>query len=246
MAVAFDAESESHTGTTPSTSEASYTWNHAGHASLVKGVLVYCFTNAFSGNAVDTGVTYGGVAMTSVGNASDTTTEPGHTQAWFLGSAIPQGTQAVVVTRTNNTVQSYSVCFTVTAGADTETFGLGVIQDDNVLGEVAVNDGSPGTNSLRFYGLKSGLAAPPAAGANTTAGPSLDPGAQISASYRETTPGQGSRNVGPAVSTSDDTAAVYLAIREVTGAAAVGPPFRRRPQSTVMMNFDPWRNGGWS
>jgi hypothetical protein len=38
---------------------------------------------------------------------------------------------------------------------------------------------------------------------------------------------------------------VQLGIKPA-GAAAAGPPFRRRPQSTVMMNFDPWMNGGWS
>jgi len=55
----------------------------------------------------------------------------------------------------------------------------------------------------------------PSDGANSTLLQSIDFGAQIAGAWRETTVGQGSRLVGASDGTSDDLAAIYLAVREI-------------------------------
>lgn len=89
MAIAFDKTSESHTGTTLSTSEASFSWVHPSIMATPAGVLVYTFTNADADDA--TAVSYGGASLAAVsgGRAVDTTGEPGDCKAWFLGSGVP-------------------------------------------------------------------------------------------------------------------------------------------------------------
>src|SRR3989304_6406980 len=89
-AVAHDAASESHAGTTGSTNQASFPWPHTP-AGTPRGVLVNVFTR--SATQTVTGVTYGGVAMTAVagGVAVDTGGEPGRGDAFFLGAAVPPG-----------------------------------------------------------------------------------------------------------------------------------------------------------
>lgn len=222
MAVAWDADSESHTGTTGSASQASFTWNHIP-VGTPRGVLVWTFVNANADNA--TAVTYGGVSMSAVtgGRAVDTATEPGDVKAWFLGSNIPTGQQAVVVTRTNNANVMYATATTVTAAQDTgvHTAGIVLLQENQTLAEQSVTDGSPGTNSQRFCALNTGLATNPAVGASTTTGPGIQFGARGCRIARETTPGQGARSVGFSTATSDDVAFVALAIKEVASVTTV-------------------------
>src|SRR3990167_10680032 len=103
MAVAHDASSESHTGTTGSASEASFSWSHTV-VGTPKGVFVLVFTIGTDNLA--TSVTYGGVTMLALGTdggvARDTATEPGVVKLFYLGSGVPTGNQTVVVNRTNN------------------------------------------------------------------------------------------------------------------------------------------------
>lgn len=222
--VAFDAASESHTGTTGSTSEASFGWTHTP-VGTPKGALVYVF-NLSSATDTVTSVTYGASTMTAVtsGFATDTATEPGFCKAYFLGASVPTGAQTVTVTRTNNANVMYAVAITVTAAASTtETAGVATLNEDQAVGITAVNDGSPGTNSVRFYGLYSGGASVLSAGVGSTSAQSIDVGANTASTFRETTAGQGSRNVGPAAGASDDVAAVLLAIREPPAAPARVP-----------------------
>lgn len=218
MAVGFDASSESHTASTGSTSAASFTWNHAGAASGVAGILVFTFEWANADDALS--VTYNGITVPAVAGAlaADTVTEPGRCKAWFLGSGVPQGTNAVVVNRTNNANVMYAVAITVTAstGRATEAVGVVLLQENAAVSEQNVDDGSPGTNSMRFAGVYSGLATHQAAGANSTELQFFpaSAGAQSNSTVRETTAGQGSRPVGFSAGT-DDLAAVHLAIREL-------------------------------
>lgn len=219
MAVAFDATSESHTGTTGNTSAASFTWNHGGAASGVKGILVFCF-NTSAASDIFTSVTYDNVALTALSpTASDTAGEAGFTKAFFLGTGVSQGTKAVVVNRTNNANEAYAVAVTVTAAIDTETAGVIAESEQQVLAEENVNDGSlSGTNSVRFAGVFSGLGDVTASllpGLNSTVMHTIDFGNRVVSTVRETTAGTGSRPVGfTSGVTSDDVAAVYLAVRE--------------------------------
>lgn len=246
MAVAFDASSVSGS----SVSQASYSWTHTP-TGTPRGVLVYTFvTGSTSDNA--TAVTYGGVSMTAVSgvNGRATTTGAGLTgdcKAWFLGSSIPTGAQTVSVTRTNNTDTMYGMAFTVTAGANTETNDpqKDELATGNItLSEKSVTDGqSSGTNnSVRFAGINvSALSVDTTSGGPTTAPAdvvapgascthlqSVDLGATCIMGVRETTAGIGARNVGFYYSvfskTTENVAAVYLAVREATSAAPSATP----------------------
>lgn len=217
MAVAHDAASESHTGTTGSTSEASFSWTHTP-VGTPKGVLVFVF-NANS-NAVDvTSVTYGGSSVSAVSSAEarDTAGEPGSCKAFFLGSSVPTGAQTVVVNRNNNANVMYAVAITVTASSDTAISGTPVLaQEDQQLVEKNVDTGA--TTALRYAGIYGGYVFPISAGSNSTLLHDIDFGSFGVSVVRETTGGSGSRPVGgTAPASNDDTAAVHLAIAESGG-----------------------------
>lgn len=214
--VAYDAESESHIGTTGSTSEASFSWSNVGGTPA--GAVVFVFT-LNSTTAYDTSVTYGGTGMSLVsgGAATDTAGEPAVVRSYFLGASVPTGSQLVVVNRTNNSTEMYAIAFTVTAGADTEVYTSGIVllQDNGAWVEQSVDDGSTGVNSLRFVGGYAGTNGMPGSGSSSTAGPTIDFGVYNAGSVYETTAGQGSRSVGFNAGGNDDRAAVHLAVREV-------------------------------
>jgi hypothetical protein len=214
MAVAFDATSESHTGTTGSTSEASFSWTHTP-VGTPAGVVVYVMTDGTATDLV-TSVTYGGTAMAAVsgGLAADTAGEVGQCKAYFLGASIPTGAQTVVVNRTNTADTMYAIAISVTAGADTEYTGVLIEQEDQAVAEESIDDGSPGTDSVRMCGIFTGRAIVPGVGANSTLAHGIDLGALAMAACYETTAGQGSRPVGFSIP-AEDTAAVYLAVREL-------------------------------
>jgi hypothetical protein len=215
MAVAFDAAFESHTGTTGSTSQASFNWNHTP-VGTPKGVLVFTFVNANADNALS--VTYGSASLTRVpnGRALATSAEPGDCVAWFVGSSIPTGLQVVTVNRTNNANVMYAVSVTVTAATDTEACIPVLLQGGSTQApaEQTVTDFTPGANSVRFAGCNYGGSGVPVTGANSTAMQSIDFGVRTIGTVRETTAGQGGRLVG-FTDASDDVAAVHLAIREL-------------------------------
>lgn len=218
MAVAFDAASESHTGTTDATSVATHSWTHTP-VGTPRGIVVFTI-NRNTSNDIVTGVTYGGVSMTAVtgGFAADTAGEVGATKAWFLGASIPTGAQTVEITRTNNTNGTYGVAFSVTASADTEIKGSPVlIQEDSTIGVVAVDSGAD--TAIRFAAVMAGGSSAPGPGTGSTAGPNIDFGTRVHDSAYETTPGSGSRNVGFATVASDDCALVAVAVGEVASAA---------------------------
>jgi hypothetical protein len=233
MAIGFDASSESHTGTSGSASQASFTWTHTPVGSPT-GILVFTFTNANADNA--TAVSWGGLSLTAVsgGRAVDTAGEPGDCKAWFFGGTTSQlsarSNDTVTVTRTNNANVMYAVAVTVTSASgflpEVHTAGIVLLSTDGTLAEQSVTDGSPGSDSMRFAGINSGLAAivsnPTTPGTNnlshgasSTWLQSIDFGARVIGVVRETTAGQGSRSVGFRATTSDDRAAVHLAIKEV-------------------------------
>lgn len=215
---------ESHTGSTGSVSEASFSFTGGNSPTVPRGVVVFVF-NLSSGTDTVTSVTYGGIPMIEVpgGFANDTAAEPGFVKSYFLGTGIPSGAQTIVVNRTNNTDIMYAVQAVVDDtsggagyGSDTEVTGVVVQNEDGTLAAQSINDGSvSGQNSQRYAAVYSGLSAPAAAASLSTVIQSIDVGANWAGVVRETTPGIGARNVGFSSGTTDDRAAVYLAIREV-------------------------------
>jgi hypothetical protein len=227
MAVAFDASSESHTGTTGSASEASFSWTHTP-VGTPKGVLIFAFNN--SDNVDDMGVvTYGGTSVPAVtgGATSENSSEGGYVKTYFLGSSVPTGAQTVVVNRTNNAFNMYAVCVTVTADANTAVYESGIqlvfSSSGGLQAEVSVDDGSPGTNSMRFAGTHTGFLDVPSAGASSTALQSIDYGSIAAAVVRETTAGQGFRTVGFTTGANDDYATVHLAVTELSAGSTQAP-----------------------
>ena len=216
MAVAHSAASESHTGTTGSTNQAAFSWTHT-QTGTPRGVVVFVSTFASVTDLI-TSVTYGGVGLTrlSGGSAQDAAGELGRMDAFFLGSGLSAGNQTITVNRTNNATVMYAAAATVTAGADTAvpTQTIVLLQGDGTLTVQSVNDTSPGQNSVRYAGSYSGLGSPPPAGTGSTLLNSIDIGNYGSAFVRETTAGQGARNVGFNAVT-DDRAVFHLAIREL-------------------------------
>lgn len=242
MAVAHETVTESHTGTSGSISQASFDIS-VPFTSNSKGLLVYTFnTSSTTDTATSVKIDPAGantdVPAVTGGRAVDTAIEPADCKAWFLGSGLPTTTTTVRINRTNNTDELYAVAITVTALGTTEvhTAGIALLQDDGLVTQQNVDDGSPGTNSLRYAALYWGGSTPIGAGANSTslgAGASIDLGARIAQTARETTAGQGSRPVGfDSGAGSDDRAAVHLAVREATGGspqALTGSLFTKAP-----------------
>lgn len=241
MAIAFDASSESHTGTTGSTSQASFSWTHTP-VGTPKGVLVFTFTVAeldiLDGDNA-TSVTYGGVNLTAVtgGRAEYIQTQSsneGDCKAWFLGSSVPTGSQTVVVNRTNNSLKMYAVAITVTSSQNSATHDAGIVllQDTGTISSQSVTDGSSGTgNSLRFAGINcenssfgTVLPSTPAFdtlypdSSNSTWLQGIDFGSIVCGTVRETTAGTGSRSVG-FIGATAYRAAVHLAVKDVAGGA---------------------------
>jgi len=230
VAVAHDFASESHTGATGSASEASFTWEHDPVADP-QGVTVFVI------NLVDdvfdaTSVTYEGVDVPEVTacRAVDSAGEPGAVQVFHLGNSalIPDvgvGTATVVVNRNNNANELWAVCCTQLSGADTAIHEAGIVklEGDGTLAVQSVTDGSPGSDSVRYAGGHSGLAAFPPTGTGSTALHNFDTGNQTAAVVRETTAGQGSRNVGFSSGTSEDRAFVHFAVKQIVAVQNIAP-----------------------
>jgi hypothetical protein len=235
MAVAYDAQSESHTGTTGNTSSSSFSWTHTP-SGTPRGVVVFVLTvGAFAGGDYSTSVTYGGQSMSKVPyTARDGDTEIGQVAAYWMTDP-PSGAQTVVVNRTNNQAAMYAAAYTVTAAGQVEVpsslvktraasgaeqtgasaSGSGV---SSSWSSMTLDDGSTsGTNSLRFMGVYSGAASVSTASTNTTAGPSIDFGNYVFATYRQTSASTGATALNITTAISDDLAVLGLAVRETVG-----------------------------
>ena len=220
MAVAYDAVSQSTTGTNPGTNVASFNWSHDPVAAP-EAAVVFVFEDSATDNI--TGVTYGGVAMEDLGasyDAVDSATEPGRVDTYFLsGAALPKGTgvQTVEVSCNNNGTEKWAVCITLTGAANKllRPTGVVLLEGDGAYTVQSVNDGSPGSNSLRVAGAYYGGTTPAPAGTGSTSRATLDSGNYGYSVVTETTAGQGARNVGFNNATSDDRAAVHFAVAEL-------------------------------
>ena len=123
MAVGFSSSSESHTGSTGSSNEASFSWTHT-QSGTPAGVLVFVFNAGDSTQRV-TGVTYGTSSLTKItaAVAADSSGEPGRCDTYFLlGGGAPSGNQTITVSRTNNATVMYAVAASVTASAGFNTY----------------------------------------------------------------------------------------------------------------------------
>lgn len=195
--------------------------------------VIFAVTYANAGVSVCTTATINGVAAPAVagGEAADTATEPGNVKAYFLDNIGIGAAIDFVVNRTNNAVSTRIIGWALSALGACEVYlpGIVLLQGDGAYAEQSVDDGSPGTNSLRLASGYYGGASPPPVGANTTGhGSGWDETAFGAHNGRETVAGQGSRLVGFTQATADDRAAVHFAVRETPAATAKAFPFQAR------------------
>jgi hypothetical protein len=216
MAIAHDASSVSGS----SVSQSSFQWTHTPSGTSA-GVWVAVF-NLSSSTDTATSVSYGesNVPAVSGGRAVDLATEPGSCKLFFLGSGIPTGAQTVTITRTFNADLMYAVACTQTSAGviATEVVGIQLLQDDGTVAEQSVIDGNPGTSSLRYAAGYFGHDTLPTAGANSTETgmQSLDAGGNGFVTVRESSGGQGARDIGFSSGITADRAAVHFAVREIS------------------------------
>lgn len=219
MTVSLIRTVESHTGTTGSTSAASYTWAVGQAGDTPRGIVVFTMQGV-SATEKALQVTYGGVPLHKVPSASaaDSATEPGRVTAWILGASVPQGAQSVVVTRTNDTTPCYAVAFLLGGSYDLETKGTPVLQEgDGTVAPVSIAPGAATSIVLAAAYSGDNTPAPVGNADMTVAHTLLGTYAYSFGSAYETTPTTGTRTRGCTQSTSDDRAHVVLAVGEVVG-----------------------------
>jgi hypothetical protein len=210
MAIAFDATSNQ-----INTGSLSITHTPVG---TPKGVFFFVIVN--NDTATPTSVTYGGVAMTLINSAADSSGEIGSCFGYFLGSSIPTGAQTVAATVTAGKDVA-GVVITVTAAGNTQLAGTGSgkVEGDTANPSVTIT-GITGA-SYGAAGLFSGLGAVGnvAAGSGQTTRGQVDFGNQV-ASAESSTSENASGNLTIAfTSVTDDVAMVAIAIEELVNSA---------------------------
>src|SRR3990172_851536 len=153
MAVAHDSATESATwSTTPDP----FTFNHVP-VGTPKAVLVFIYHGAVSTDLI-TSVSYGGVAMTRIASALDTTGEPGRSYVYFLGAGIPTGTQSVSIDHTATSTVKIATCVTATANSNTDIAVFNTAQGDQSNPQISLN--SSADDTLRYCAIYYGLSGP--------------------------------------------------------------------------------------
>jgi len=209
MTVAHDAEIESvRTGTTDP-----MTWTHTPVG--VPRAIIVAFTHGASSTDHVLSVTYGGVAMTRIVRATDTATEPGASELWFLGRDIPTGAQTIsadLASATTDDIQGVS--WSLTATGDCEITDFGSINENAANPTVLME--KFGREGLSYCAMYGGAAAPGGTlAADNTLGPTEDLTAFYAQTCRETAVDNQDHTIGWATLGSDDLAFVALCVAEI-------------------------------
>jgi hypothetical protein len=161
------------------------------------------------------GVTYGGVAMTRAKRNVDTSTEPGASEIWFLGAAIPTGLQSVSIDFSSGTTDDFHfVCLSYVANADTEVVDSDGVSENVANPSVTLQYAARRCASVAALyggGADGGSFTP---NANCTTVHDHDLGAFYSEVIRQTTPGTVDFAIG-GTSGSDDVAYAAIAFSEI-------------------------------
>jgi len=209
VAVAFDAEVENvRIGTSDP-----WTWTHTP-AGTPRAVIVSIVHGTSSTDHV-VSVTYGAVAMTRIVRATDTATEPGAAELWFLGAGIPSGAQTVSVDLASATTDDLQgVSTTLTAADNTKVIDFDSISENAANPTVTLQKGDrTGISLCAMYG--GGGAPGGTLATGNTLGPTEDLGAFYAQTCRETTVDSADHTIGWSTLTSDDLAFVALCVSEV-------------------------------
>lgn len=227
MALAWDAtRTESiRTATTDP-----YTFNYTP-TGTPRAILLGAVHGTSSTDHIST-VTYGGVSMTRVVRATDTVTEPGAAEIWFLGASIPTSTQTVSIDLTSATTDDFQfiVC-SLTAATDTEIIDFDSLSNNVANPTVTLNKG--GREGACWAHLYSGAAAPGGTlAADNTLDHTHDFGAFMAQACYETTIDTADHTIGWSTLETDDVAFVAVCVAEAL--PAPGPhrrEMRRRNQA---------------
>jgi hypothetical protein len=224
MAITFlNAVEVERTGTTDP-----QTWTHVPGGTAA-AIVVSIVHGTSSTDHVLT-VTYGGVSMTRVVRATDTATEPGAAELWFLGSGIPTGNQTVsadLASATTDDIHFVSMSFS--APGDCTAFTSGSINENAANPSVTLTYG--GRTAMAVAALYGGGASPASftPNGNCSAVADFAIAAFYSTVIRQTTAGTADFAIGGTAAT-DDVAFVALALSEIrsiavsAGASTVSGP----------------------
>lgn len=234
--ISFDAATESvRTATTDP-----WTFSHTGRADASGGVQGVVVTVVHGTSSTDhvVGVTYGGVSLTraspdGVGiadmTATDTATEPGRADIWWIGSGLSGkgGTQTVSVdlsSATTDDIQIVAMTLYTDSGANVTIVDSDRVQENAANPSVTLTYG--GRYAISIGALYGGGAAPSSftPNGNCTEVASEDLGAFYAFVLRQTTPGTSDFAIGGTAS-SDDVAYVAAAFAKVAGSTSTKTGF---------------------
>ena len=192
-----------------------WTWSHNTGTTSPEGVVVMICHGTENTDLV-VSVTYGGVAMTRIQTNQDTTTEPGRSYIYFLGSGVPTGTQTVSVDLTSaTTTDIFGISYTLDGADNLEVVDHGGVDNNAANPSVTLSYG--GRTCMAFSILYSGLTDQTSltTGANCTKDSTTDfSGNFTCAPEHQTTAGSSDFAIGWTAAT-DDVAYSAIAVSEI-------------------------------
>jgi len=218
---------------TGTTSPQTFTTTGAA-ASGIKGFVLAIVHGTSSTDHVSA-ASYGGVALVRKQRNTDTVTEAGAAEWWFLGASVPQGAQTVSYTPGATTDDIHAVAITLLAATDTEVIDVDGVSENVANPSVTLQYG--GRSAMAFGALYAGGAIPTdfTPNANCTTVHDHDLGAFYSEIIRQTTAGTADFAIG-GTSGTDDVAFAAIAVAEVIAATKAPPPFPR-PNMGALLQF---------
>lgn len=209
MTVAFGAEVENvRTGTTdPHT----FAWDPG----VVARAIILAAVHGVSLTDHIVTVTFGAVSLVEIIRRTDTLTEPGAAELWFVGRDIPTGSQTFSIDLASATTDDIQfVAWALTATGDCEVIDSDGIAENAADPTVTLQkNGREGWCGCAMYG---GAAAP---GGTLAAGNTLGPTEDLTAFYaqtcRETDVDAADHTIGWSTLGSDDLAFVALCVAEI-------------------------------
>ncbi len=170
----------------------------------IAGVLAFITHGTSNTDHIGAGpVTYGGVNMTRIQRNTDSTTEPGATEIWFLGAGVPQGTQTLSIPIGTTTDDVHSTVIDIVSDYDLTAIDVDGINDNAANPSVTLQGLG---QEIACFGTLYGGGADPASfaeNANCERLSSSDLGAFYSVSFRQSVPGVGDFAIGGTAGTDD-------------------------------------------
>lgn len=187
-----------------------YTFNYTPNATP-RGICV-CAIHSDSSTDHISSMTYGGVAMARAVTAADTATEAGRADIWWLGRAVPTGTQTVSVDLTSATTDDIQfVVFAFNGDKNIDLVGFDSVQENTNGPSVTMQ--TAGRHCVTISAFYFGGSVAPTPNANMTNLHTHDFTAQFGSVDMQTTPGTG--DFVCSYTGNDDTALAVATFSEV-------------------------------